>query len=869
MTGNTHLMLVKEFCRVKKQSTMKKILFYLTFFMFSFLADAQIIVSGEITSNTTWTNDNIYLLDGWVYVREGAVLTIEPGTLIKGDFDSKGALIIERGAQIIADGTAEQPIIFTSQKAPGQRGYGDWGGVIICGRASVNTPENAGAGTAAGEAIIEGGVGSIYGGGANPNDDDNSGILRYVRIEFGGIPFQPNSEINGLTCGGVGRGTTIDHVMVSYSGDDAFEWFGGTVNATNLISYRNWDDDFDTDFGFSGNIQFGLIMRDPAIADQSGSNGFESDNDGQGTTNTPITHPKFSNITVVGPLAFESNINSNYKRALHLRRNTRTSTFNSVFVGYPTGLLIDGTSTQINAASGELRFKNCALVAMNDTLATSSNANPNNISGSFDITAWYNAVGQNNSEITSVSELMFNNVNLNSPDFTLMTGSPLEAGANFSDSYLSNPFFTPTTYRGAFGTENWTSCWAEWDPQNAPYNNAIDYTITSSIDVSGSAQVCPGESVMLLASTNETGSAEFQWSNGMTGDEISVTGNNSITLTITNSRGCTATSGALITSTYPQPAVTISANGSTSFCTGGSVELTSSQSTGNNWSNNSGSQSITVTSSGDYSLTYTDDNGCEATSNTISVSVSDSPAPTIATSGITELCEGSSVTLTASSSDSYQWNLNGQVIENADEQTYEATEEGAYTVTVTNADQCNGVGTSTFVFVAVNPTPDADFDYDFDFGSGTYEFNNNSLNATSYNWNFGDGFTSTEANPTHTFTAPGTHEVVLTATNGDCSDVQTITLTNVSVEEAQMCFNFMVYPNPTSHDAVVSVNTQSGMNVLLRILDITGKEVYNTQLNNLNGQQNIQIPSSSFEKGVYFVQMFTDYTQQTGRLIVK
>jgi PKD repeat protein len=847
---------------------MKKILFYLIAFCLTVSADAQIIVSGEITTNTTWTKNNIYLLDGWVYVRDGAVLTIEPGTLIKGDFATKGSLIIERGAQIIADGTAEEPIVFTSQKAPGQRAYGDWGGVIICGRASVNTPENAGAGTSAGEAIIEGGVGSIYGGGANPDDNDNSGILRYVRIEFGGIPFQPNSEINGLTCGGVGRGTTIDHVMVSYSGDDAFEWFGGTVNATNLISYRNWDDDFDTDFGFTGNIQFGLIVRDPAIADQSGSNAFESDNDGQGTANIPVTHPKFSNITVVGPLAFSSTINSNYKRALHLRRNTRTSTFNSVFVGYPTGLLIDGSTTQANATNNDLRFKNSALVAMNDTLATTSNANPNNINGPFNIDTWFNATGQNNSLITSLSELMFNNASLEAPDLTLISGSPLEAGANFSDGYLSNPFFTPTSYRGAFGTENWTACWAEWDPQNAPYNSATNYTITCSIDVVGESQVCVGENVTLMANSSAV-DATHTWSNGMTGSEISVSGENDITLHVVDGRGCSVTSAVVSTTNFPEPEVTITANGSTSFCTGGSVELSSSQSSGNEWSNDATSQSITVSSSGDYSLTYTDENGCEATSNVVSVSVSDSPAPTITTNGSTEFCEGSSVELTASLSDSYQWNLNGSAIENATGQTFEATEEGVYTVTVTNEDQCDGTGTSGFTVVTVNATPAAGFDYDLEFGSGTIEFNNNSTNALTYNWDFGDGFTSSETNPTHTFTDGGTYEVVLTATNGDCSDIETITIANVSVENQDINISFVVFPNPVSGDATAQVYATTGTEYELIISDITGKLVSNALYKNLSGQNNINIPSSGYDAGIYFVQIKTNRILQTTRLVVR
>ena len=225
-----------EVCAINYK-TMKRSLLILSLLLCGLWSQAQIIVSGEITQNTTWTNNNIYIISGWLYVRDGAALTIEPGTLIKGDFATKGALIVERGAKLYADGTAEQPIVFTSQKAPGERYYGDWGGIILCGKASINVPENVGNGTAAGENIIEGGVGSIYGGGANPDDDDNSGILRYVRIEYGGIAFQPNSEINGLTCGGVGRGTIIDHVQVSYSGDDSFEFFGGTVNCTHLVAY--------------------------------------------------------------------------------------------------------------------------------------------------------------------------------------------------------------------------------------------------------------------------------------------------------------------------------------------------------------------------------------------------------------------------------------------------------------------------------------------------------------------------------------------------------------------------------------------------------------------------------------------------------
>jgi hypothetical protein len=163
----------------------------------AFGLNAQIIKSGNITTSETWTNNNIYLLDGWVYVKAGATVTIQAGTIIKGDFISKGTLIIERDAKLVCEGTVDMPIVFTSQKSVGQRSYGDWGGVIICGRASTNWAASVANGTTDGEGVVEGGVGTVYGGGLTPNDDDSSGVLRHVRIEYPGVAFQPNSEING------------------------------------------------------------------------------------------------------------------------------------------------------------------------------------------------------------------------------------------------------------------------------------------------------------------------------------------------------------------------------------------------------------------------------------------------------------------------------------------------------------------------------------------------------------------------------------------------------------------------------------------------------------------------------------------------
>ena len=289
------------------------------------------------------------MLSGFVYVKNNAELTIEPGTVIKGVADTKAALIIEKGSKIIAQGTAEAPIVFTSAKEKGSRASGDWGGIVICGKATTNKHD----GGTAGNGIAEGGIGSTYGGS---DDSDNSGILQYVRIEFPGILLTStdNSEINGLTLYSVGSGTTIDHIQVSYSGDDSYEWFGGTVNCKYLVALRGLDDEFDTDNGYRGNLQFLFGLRDPDNSDQSGSNGFESDNDADGSTLTPTTRPIFSNVTLYGPLTVTETLPANhlFRRAMHIRRGSQLSVYNSVFVGYPRGLILDGTARKYTDSCG-------------------------------------------------------------------------------------------------------------------------------------------------------------------------------------------------------------------------------------------------------------------------------------------------------------------------------------------------------------------------------------------------------------------------------------------------------------------------------------------------------------------------------------
>lgn len=426
---------------------------------------------GELTTELTLDASKKYLLVGNFIVRSGGVLRIPAGTVIFGDRRTKGTLIVDRGGKIFAEGTAEKPIIFTSRFGPGERDRGDWGGVIILGNARVNQNNVS----------IEGVTPPILYGGTN--DDDNSGVFRYVRIEYAGVALTPNNEVNSLTLGGVGRGTQIDHVQVSYGGDDGFEWFGGTVDAKYLVSYATWDDDFDADFGWSGRVQFALAIRDPFGADQSGSNGFECDNDASGSQATPITSGVFSNVTVLGPIHRRGAPRSNnYQNAMHLRRNAAVSIFNSVIGGFPTGLRIDG-----GAGSTAEHYQQDRAFLQNNILFIDSA----NVGGRFrggqgatdnivqDI--WTAGTNNNQTVVDTNLAILFGYSSANpmpffvfiegqaNPNLRLPAGSPLATGANFDNPKLDN-FFQRVSFRGALSPESdWTDGWCNFDPHNAQY----------------------------------------------------------------------------------------------------------------------------------------------------------------------------------------------------------------------------------------------------------------------------------------------------------------------------------------------------------------------------------------------------------------
>jgi hypothetical protein len=311
---------------------------------------------GNINTTTTLTSDKVWTLKGYVYVTDGAKLIIQPGTTIVSDVAEKGALCIERGSQIIAEGTQSKPIVFTSGRPEGQRSPGDWGGIVILGRAKTNRSS---------EPTIEGGIGRPYGG---TNDSDNSGVLRYVRIEYAGIAAMPNSEINALTLGGVGNGTILENIQTIYANDDAFEFFGGTVNGKNLYAFATADDDFDFDFGYTGMITNGVAKRDPQFVDSGDAgNGVECDNDGTGSAAQPYTHPKLYNMILVGPNT--SSALANHNLGLRFRRSTQFTMKNSIVWGWMKGgLSLESNETAQFVKDGVSVFENNSVGTFNPTL---------------------------------------------------------------------------------------------------------------------------------------------------------------------------------------------------------------------------------------------------------------------------------------------------------------------------------------------------------------------------------------------------------------------------------------------------------------------------------------------------------------------
>ncbi len=432
---------------------------------------------GNGTQNFHFTGDvtlekGTYTLKGWVYVDAGAKLHIPAGTVIKGDKQTMAALIVEPGGYVEMKGSQNAPIVMTSAQPAGQRRPGDWGGLIICGKARNNQ----------GTQQIEGGPTTIHGG---TDDNDNSGIYQYIRVEFAGYPFDTDKEINGITFGSVGNGTTIDHLQVSYSNDDSYEWFGGSVNCKYLVAYKGWDDEFDTDNGFSGTVQYGLSIRDPRIADTSQSNGFESDNNASGAETSPFTSATFKNITFIGPRTAKNSDFTNtssyitagnvfpdngsklglFQAAMQIRRSSKLNVENVLAVGYPIGLIVDGEkgNSVRYAKDGQFSLKNIIFAGMG-VIGTDKNKEYQDYLYDY-------ATGMEDRSKVSYSHSFFlagsGNKEMNEADLNL--ADPKGTGQNYCPSTTLSD--GKGGYIGAFRdvNDNWLDGWTNFDPQNTVY----------------------------------------------------------------------------------------------------------------------------------------------------------------------------------------------------------------------------------------------------------------------------------------------------------------------------------------------------------------------------------------------------------------
>lgn len=429
---------------------------------------ADSVITGNITTSRTLSPGKVYKLNGIVFVTGGAKLTILPGTVLTTGAAINyrttptaavnaiaGVLVVTKTGSINASGTGDEPIIFTTPVAAGSRKAGDFGGIIILGESTTNKPttqeiEGLPKFDANGNSL---GVDISYGGSLPA---DNSGTFQYVRIEYAGYKLATDNEINGLTMGGVGSGTTIDHVQVSFGADDAFEFFGGTVSPKYLIALANDDDDFDTDFGYSGSIQYAISLKDPSSTHStsgtvSDSNGIESDNDNvTGNAATPKTKPTYSNFTMLG---YASSGNSTLRAGNRWRRNTDLAITNSIIAGYNTGAEFqDGTLTGATSGGFTGNIVHAFTTVFSPATAVSLTGSSNTIS-------------------TTATEIS---------DPASFIGIGYTGSANLNPFYITTPATNysfnnlrprvATSTKGAVLTSNlteWNSGWVNFNPQQS------------------------------------------------------------------------------------------------------------------------------------------------------------------------------------------------------------------------------------------------------------------------------------------------------------------------------------------------------------------------------------------------------------------
>jgi hypothetical protein len=427
---------------------------------------AEATLSGDVNGTRTLSADTTYTVQGFFRVAPGATLIIPAGTQLLSDPNTKGTIVTRRcdsvnpSGKIIINGTASDPVVFRPNVTSGTaRVRGTGGGVVLHGCAPINLPGGSG---------ISEGVSEAFGG---TNANDTSGEIHYLVIEFGGVKVTPDNEINGLTLAGVGNGTVIDHVQSHFIADDGFEWFGGTVNASFLVSSANDDDNFDCDNGWSGTVQFGFAVEDKSLANR----GEECDNDANGSGNQPFTVPKFWNVTFIG--AGVAKANSDNNDGLYIRRNSGTIIHNAIVANFGNvGAVIDGDASFAQIAAGNLVLDN--ILFFNNLMLASPAAqaatdpvekNINRVSGGAYVTTDVATAFAGRTfvfadpQLTSVD--FSNPINGNQPNPLPQAGSPALDAANAATPTGDGIVDGSADYLGAFGSTNWIDGWTTWVTQ--------------------------------------------------------------------------------------------------------------------------------------------------------------------------------------------------------------------------------------------------------------------------------------------------------------------------------------------------------------------------------------------------------------------
>jgi hypothetical protein len=394
-----------------------------------------IVVTGEVTGTENWTNNFYYVLRGAVFVRDGATLNIQAGTRVIGESGSVGTLIVLRGGRLNALGTAAEPIVFTSDQPVGSRARGDWGGIIINGRAPLNVE--------GGEGLGEADTG-VY-GGDDPND--NSGSMRYVRVEFAGTEFSPDNELNGIAFQGVGRGGSYEYLQVHMNRDDAFEWFGGTADIKYAIASNAGDDSFDWTFGWTGRAQFVAVHQRSDDADWA----IEADNNEFNNNLLPRSNPQIYNMTICGDPDRDEGAES--VRAVLFRRGTAVTFRNFLIAGSKTlGMQIDGAATLAQVDNGTTQIG--AGVIWGPVTPVHTSVQPHVASGRFP-----------NVRVNRQGGLSAACFNHEEPDFQPVSIATLAGGQLAPIQPPNDDFFAPVTFIGAVPpppAADWTRGWTSY-----------------------------------------------------------------------------------------------------------------------------------------------------------------------------------------------------------------------------------------------------------------------------------------------------------------------------------------------------------------------------------------------------------------------